>query len=195
MKTVTKNLRCLLFSCTENEAGCFAIFLFELLELIKRWQSDEKIFNEECIKYPGFVSDINLPSSPPVGFNEYKKVTLIWHDTLTKAFCSALDSTEYIEIRNSLYILFKIASVFPMIDKHIDSIQKKLKKLQDEETRDDIKLLATRCTSELKKIDAVKDPRASIAEKRAKQQQQQSQASQSQPSSQSQTPRTSSADR
>lgn len=43
-------------SCTEAEAYRYGLFLGTLMGVMMRWHSDEKVFDQECSQFPGFVT-------------------------------------------------------------------------------------------------------------------------------------------
>ncbi|PON53679.1 THO complex [Trema orientale] len=124
---ICKTLQPMICCCTEYEAGRLGRFLYETLKLAYYWKSDESVYERECGNMPGFAVYYRYPNSQRVNYGQFIK---------------CLESTEYMEIRNSLIILTKISGVFPVTRKSGINLEKRVSKIKSDE-REDLKVLAT----------------------------------------------------
>jgi THO complex subunit 2 len=81
------------------------------------WKSDEEIYEKECGNMPGFSVFYRDPNSARVNFGQYIRVHWKWNSRLTRLLIQCLESEEYMEIRNALTVLTKIATIFPVLKK------------------------------------------------------------------------------
>eukprot|EP00850_Spirogloea_muscicola_P022111 SM000277S10346 [mRNA] locus=s277:6832:17596:- [translate_table: standard] len=132
----------LLFCTTETEANRLGRFLIEVLKMIQPWKSDEAIYLRECGARPGFAMKFNRPNGPKLEFRNFRTIMWKWHVSLMKAFLGALESQEYIHIRNALTILARVSTLFPQASRHGANIERMVNKIKSED-REDLKVLAT----------------------------------------------------
>lgn len=139
-------------SCTENEANHYGRFLNAVLEAVMRWHRDKAIFDKECSKFPGFVTKFCETDPVHVDYENYRHVCHKWHYRLTKAFILCLDSEDYIQIRNSLLVLTKIITFFPLITNFAQALEKRVEMIRSKEkdSRKDLYALATGFSGQLK---------------------------------------------
>ena len=139
-------------SCTEKEANHYGRFLCSILEVVSRWHKDEKVFDQECAKFPGFVTKFTEKDPVHVDYESYRHVCHKWHYRLTKAFILCLDSENYIQIRNSLFVLIKINPFFPVIASFAQAIEKRVEATRNNEKdkRPDLFALATSYAGKLR---------------------------------------------
>lgn len=139
-------------SCTENEANHYGRFLNSVLETVMRWHKDKSIFDKECSKFPGFVTKFCETDPVHVDYENYRHVCHKWHYRLTKAFILCLDSEDYIQIRNSLLVLTKIITFFPLITNFAQALEKRVEMIRskEKESRKDLYALATGFSGQLK---------------------------------------------
>lgn len=139
-------------SCTENEANHYGRFLNSVLETVMRWHKDKAIFDKECSKFPGFVTKFCETDPVHVDYENYRHVCHKWHYRLTKAFILCLDSEDYIQIRNSLLVLTKIITFFPLITNFAQALEKRVELIRSKEkdNRKDLYALATGFSGQLK---------------------------------------------
>ncbi|KFM75173.1 THO complex subunit 2, partial [Stegodyphus mimosarum] len=138
-------------SCTENEANRYGLLLCSMLETVMRWHSDKAIFDKECANFPGFMTKFKVAaqtgdsSVDHVDYENYRHVCHKWHFKITKALLKCLDSGDYVQIRNSLLVLRKIAPYFPVIVSLGLALERRIEKIKAEEKdkRPDIFALAT----------------------------------------------------
>lgn len=139
-------------SCTENEASHYGRFLCSVLETVMRWHRDRSLFEKECAKYPGFITKFSEADPVHVDYENYRHVCHKWHYRLTKALILCLDSEDYIQIRNSLVVLTKIISFFPLVTNFAQAIEKRVDIIREKEksNRKDLYALATGYVGQLK---------------------------------------------
>ena len=139
-------------SCTENEASHYGRFLCSVLETVMRWHRDRSLFEKECAKYPGFITKFSEADPVHVDYENYRHVCHKWHYRLTKALILCLDSEDYMQIRNSLVVLTKIISFFPLVTNFAQAIEKRVDIIRDKEksNRKDLYALATGYLGQLK---------------------------------------------
>ncbi|XP_062113290.1 THO complex subunit 2 isoform X2 [Humulus lupulus] len=139
---ICKTLQPMICCCTEYEAGRLGRFLYETLKLAYHWKSDESIYERECGNMPGFAVYYRYPNSQRVNYGQFIKVHWKWSQRITRLLIQCLESSEYMEIRNSLILLTKISSVFPVTRKSGINLEKRVSKIKSDE-REDLKVLAT----------------------------------------------------
>ncbi|XP_015904652.2 THO complex subunit 2 [Parasteatoda tepidariorum] len=153
-------------SCTENEANRYGLLLCSMLETVMRWHGSKATFEKECANFPGFMTKFKvqqpLPQQPAVaqpdppvdsiGYENYRHICHKWHFKITRALLICLDSGDYIQIRNSLLVLRKIAPHFPVITSLSLALERRMEKIKAEEKdkRPDLFVLATGYSGVLK---------------------------------------------
>jgi THO complex subunit 2 len=135
-------------SLTDNEARRYGHFLLGLLETVMHWHSDSNIFDVECAHFPGFLtvfrnalasSSNNNNTSTPVNkqeqldYENFRHVCHKWHYKLTKSFIVCLESSEYLQMRNSLIILTKILPHYPRLIGFYSALDKRVEKIVKDE--------------------------------------------------------------
>lgn len=122
-----------------------------------RWHSDKQIYDQECVNYPGFVTKFRVSnqfseSCDHVGYENYRHVCHKWHYKITKAMMICLDSKDYVQIRNALIILIKIIPHYPVLNRLVQIIERKVEKVREEEKnqRQDLYTLAISYAGQLK---------------------------------------------
>ena len=159
-KIVLDQVAPLVFSCTENEVRNYARFLLVILTDLNRWFKEEELYSKEAIgdNLPGFQmrwTDRHGGEPVPPGdllkHETYKTVMLKWHSMLRSIFRECLSSKEYMRIRNTIVIMTRISSQFPLFDLHgIDLLEGVTMMTQDED-RGDLKILGQGLLATLKK--------------------------------------------
>ncbi|XP_077984941.1 THO complex subunit 2-like isoform X2 [Glandiceps talaboti] len=145
-------------SCTENEASRYGRFLCAMLETVMRWHSEKSIYEKECGSYPGFVTVLrasNMDSSSKadqLDYENFRHVCHKWQYKITKAVVICLESQEYVQIRNTLIVLTKILSYYPMVQNFGQALERRVDKIRQEEKdkRPDIYALAMGYSGQLK---------------------------------------------
>lgn len=145
-------------SCTENEANRYGLLLCSMLETVSRWHSDKVIFDKECAFFPGFCTKFKVATKTSdsaidhVDYENYRHVCHKWHFKITKSLLKCLDSGDFVQIRNSLLVLRKIAPYFPVMVSLSSALERRMEKIKTEEKekRPDIFVLATAYSGILK---------------------------------------------
>lgn len=130
-------------ACTENEANHYGRFLCQILKIIAHWHSDAKIYGEQCEHFPGSV--IKLEHGDNVDYENFRHICHKWHYRLTRAFTVALESNNYVLIRNALIVMISIIEVYPAIKHFGKAIGMKIELVRntEKESRQDLYALAT----------------------------------------------------
>lgn len=127
------------------------------------WHADSSVFDAECSQHPGFLTVFrNMPHNnasanngnklEQLDYENFRHVCHKWHYKLTKCFIVCLQSEEYIQMRNSLIILTKIASHYPKLTGFASALEKQVEKIKQKERdkRQDIFTLASAYLGQLK---------------------------------------------
>lgn len=130
-------------ACTENEANHYGRFLCQILKITALWHSDSKIYNEQCEKYPGSI--INVENAEHITYENFRDICYKWHYRLTRAFTVALESNNYVLIRNALIVMISIIEYYPAIKHFGKGIGMKIEEVRnsEKEKRQDLYALAT----------------------------------------------------
>jgi THO complex subunit 2 len=131
-----------IFCVTEAEAANLGYFLNETLKSLNRWASDRKTFGKECNKCGFSVNFADTSKGKKASYEEYKKVYVKWQASITKIMVASLQSTEYMEIRNTLIVLRKMVKVYPASARVYLILDKEIVRIKENEARDDLKLMA-----------------------------------------------------
>lgn len=135
------NMHAIIFSMTEMESKNYSLFFVNCLLLLTPWSNDQRLFEQEALAVNclGFRKN---DESEMYCFDEFKIIMENWHVSLLNCFISCLSSNEYVQIRNAITILNKITEYFPVKAAHHSAILAIVMKLELNETRDDLKLMA-----------------------------------------------------
>ena len=126
------------------------------------WHADSSVFESECAQFPGFLTVFRnaLNSSPSAASNKqeqldyenFRHVCHKWHYKLTKSFIVCLESKEYLQMRNSLIILTKIAPHYPKLTGFSSALEKRVESIKqvEKDKRQDIYTLASAYLGQLK---------------------------------------------
>lgn len=130
-------------ACTENEAHHYGRFLRNILKITAHWHSDANIYIEECEKHPGSI--INIENSDHITYENYRHICNKWHYRLTRAFTVALESNNYIQIRNALIVMIAIIDHYPAIKHFGRGIMMKIEEVRtnEKDSRPDLYALAS----------------------------------------------------
>lgn len=137
------DLTYMMSACTENEAHHYGRFLRNILKTIAHWHSGENIYKEECEDHPGSI--IKIEQKDHISFENYRHICNKWHYRLTRSFTVALESTNYIQIRNALIVMIAIIEYYPAIKHFGKGIGLKIDEVRSSEkdNRPDLFALAT----------------------------------------------------
>jgi len=98
-------------------------------------------------------------TSEPVNFAKYKEIYAGWHDTLGKAFLGCLEAKSKgaddrftnLRVRSAINILTRLVRIYPTRPDVGDLLFKRLKSLQEDESRQDTKVMANAYVAQLTK--------------------------------------------
>ena len=62
-------------------------------------------------------------------YDEYVTVVFKWYAKLAKHFTAALESKEYMEVRNALHVLIKVVRTFPAMKRLAALVEKRVAKI------------------------------------------------------------------
>lgn len=139
-------------ACTENEATHYGRFLCNILKTTSLWHSSAQVYNEQCEQYPGSI--INIDNSEYINYETYRDICYKWHYRLTRSFSVALESNNYIQIRNALIVMISIIDYYPAIKHFGKGIGIKIEEVRtnEKENRQDLYALATAYAGRLDEI-------------------------------------------
>ncbi|KAI8819369.1 transcription factor/nuclear export subunit protein 2-domain-containing protein [Fimicolochytrium jonesii] len=142
-----------MFSGTEDEAKNYGLFLAVVFASLSSWHNDKALFQKEAIgeKLPGFLKrwppgapngKLDLRNGDWIDYDEFRQVLRKWHLKLSKAITACVASTDYMQIRNAIFILDKVNNYFPATKEVGNVIDFNIKKLLEIDPREDVKQLA-----------------------------------------------------
>ncbi|VDM80692.1 unnamed protein product, partial [Strongylus vulgaris] len=130
----------LICALTENEANAMGTFLQILLSHAQRWHSDSGIFEKECEGFPGLVSKTRQDkTTESVNYESFRRLCFKW-----QVWCNASLKLET-KCEHLLTItLLQLAPCFPLLKDLVESIEKMVEKVRDNEKgkRDELSLKA-----------------------------------------------------
>ncbi len=76
------------FSCTENEAKNYGIFLSELLKQLTSWHKEKTMYDVECLSTPGFIRKSGVEDVSPVYYewSDFQRLMHKWHLKMKRVF-------------------------------------------------------------------------------------------------------------
>ncbi|PIC42051.1 hypothetical protein B9Z55_009252 [Caenorhabditis nigoni] len=138
----------LIAGLTEDEANALACFFEILLGLTQRWHSEKEIFEKECAGFPGMIT------KNAIEYQTFRKLCYRWQTRFTLMFKSVLgkEDSNYVLIRNSLIMMTKLTTGFPLIAANVATMEATATKLKEREKgkRDDLSLKAASYIGKLK---------------------------------------------
>jgi THO complex subunit 2 len=139
-------------ACTENEANHYGRFLCHILKTTSQWHSSAQIYGEQCEHFPGSI--INIDNSEYINYETYRDICYKWHYRLTRSFSVALESNNYIQIRNALIVMISIIDYYPAIKHFGKGIGIKIEEVRanEKDNRQDLYALATAYAGRLDEI-------------------------------------------
>lgn len=144
----------IIFTASQNEANHYGRFLYEILQTVNNWYSNEVLYHESTTGLPGFKTSFQSAGIQPediLKYNMFKNIMFKWHEDLLTRFMECLDTDEYIRIRNTIVILDRITKFFPKVIGSAEKLEEKLQTMLSNEKREDLKVLLTRYDAALKK--------------------------------------------
>ncbi|BDA48856.1 THO complex subunit 2 [Coccomyxa sp. Obi] len=143
LDTMMKQLINLVFSCTDREALNLAIFLNETFIMLERWRGNEGVYVRECLPVPGFSVSFTDPDAERTKFGAYRSLCARWQNHVTIGLRAALQSKDYVQIRNALLILNTTVKVFPATHQSARLIKAAVQGVRDtDSSEDDLKTMA-----------------------------------------------------
>lgn len=140
---------------SEREASNLGLFLCELWTKLEEWRKDKNKYLQECQSNPGFLKKYRQLDSEKYTHEDYLRIYRQIHKTQADIFIDNLKNPQYTYIRNTLIVLQKMRSIFPMIKNEYDNIIDTVQKITDKEGQyDDLKILASSYTAQLKRVDS-----------------------------------------
>ena len=146
-------------SLTEQQAMNYGRFLSRLLEEKIMWHSSKEKYDVHCGAHPGFVTVLRQGNADgtkeqvavQLDYENYRHVCNKWQYKLVKASITCLDSTDFVQQRNILVILPRLLPHFPKIENQYNTLLKGVKKLIENETRQDLRAKAMALQGHFKK--------------------------------------------
>lgn len=84
-------------------------------------QGSEAVYARECFPVPGFSVSFTDPDAKRTEFGDYRSLCARWQNNVTLGLRAALQSKNYVQIRNALLILNTTvkARSFTLADDHV----------------------------------------------------------------------------
>ncbi|KAJ1568862.1 THO complex subunit 2, partial [Cladochytrium tenue] len=128
--------------------------------LVPPWHKDKERYRKEAIgdNLSGFAlkwspnTDGKTPESDLLSYEEFCSAIYKWHAKLLKATLMCFESTEFVQIRNAIIILDKVRENYPVMRQQGLQLEAALKKISENESRQDLKLLATAYSGRLRNM-------------------------------------------
>ncbi len=79
-----------------------------------------------------------------LNWQDFRHVCFKWHDKLTSALLSCFSSSDFTSIRNTIIFSSRLQGTFPKLEKQSRSLESSITKLKEKDSREDVKVLATR---------------------------------------------------
>jgi THO complex subunit 2 len=143
-------------SFTENEASRYGRFLHQMLQMVMRWHGNKKLYDDECAKYPGFVTLLRATNTGKASYLDYENFRHVchkWQYKITKAAVVCLESTDFTQIRNTIIVLIKILPFYPQVKNLGQAVERRVEKIieEEKEKRKDLHIMAVGYNGMLKK--------------------------------------------
>ncbi|KAK4046542.1 THO2 plays a role in transcriptional elongation [Microbotryomycetes sp. JL201] len=150
-KILSQSVSPLLFSLSENEARNYAQFLHDLLKDVSSWYKDEKLYKAEAIpsnlngftrSYPAAPAGAAPKPGAIIDFTAFQGLVQKWHKGLVVSFARALESSDYMAIKNAVLVFTKLAPVYPLVYSDGMKLDKAVSDHLATEKREDLTILA-----------------------------------------------------
>ncbi|KAJ3196805.1 THO complex subunit 2 [Irineochytrium annulatum] len=100
---------------TELEAKNYGLFLADILGTLASWHQDKHLYVKEGRGdgLPGFAlrwnsaNPLKTPDADLLEYDGFCKAIYKWHSKIHKAFLNCVESKEYVQIRNAIFVLDK----------------------------------------------------------------------------------------
>ncbi|PLW09953.1 hypothetical protein PCANC_25777 [Puccinia coronata f. sp. avenae] len=155
-----------IFPCSEFEASNYGRFLKDLLLLVKSWYDSESTFKKTGLGkdkrgnyLPGlrmkWVKSDNateaIAESDMLSYENLQKVVKKWTSIMSTVCREAIQSGEYMYIRNSIAVLKELDGLVPLFEDQAISLEASVTELLKREKREDVRVLAYGYQSMLKR--------------------------------------------
>lgn len=155
-----------IFPCSEFEASNYGRFLKDLLLLVKSWYDSESTFKKTGLGkdkrgnyLPGlrmkWVKSDNaseaIAESDMLSYENLQKVVKKWTTIMSTVCREAIQSGEYMYIRNSIAVLKELDGLVPLFEDQASSLEASVTELLKHEKREDVRVLVYGYQSMLKR--------------------------------------------
>ncbi|KNF06317.1 hypothetical protein, variant [Puccinia striiformis f. sp. tritici PST-78] len=155
-----------IFPCSEFEASNYGRFLKDLLLLVKGWYDSESTFKKTGLGkdkkgnyLPGlrmkWVKSDNaaegIAESDMLSYENLQKVVKKWTTIMSTVCREAIQSGEYMYIRNSIAVLKELDGLVPLFEDQATGLEASVTELLKHEKREDVRVLAYGYQSMLKR--------------------------------------------
>ncbi|KAL7319076.1 THO2 plays a role in transcriptional elongation [Mucor circinelloides] len=132
---------------TEYETTIYARYIFKALSKMQAWHNDEKLYVKEAHEVVGFQKNWSAVPTPVekedlLSYNDFQRVLNRWHIKCTASIAQALKSGEQHVMKNAFLVLRQFIPCYPAVVDHGNIIVSIVTKLAEEESRNNLKVLA-----------------------------------------------------
>lgn len=137
---------------TEYEAHNFGRFLELVFSMTSQWHSSQTEFTPTSAmmsirKETDDEIDGNLTAE--MDYEDFRHWYFNLHGSLYRCVQKAITSSEYLSVKNSIIVLTRISSHFPLLRRHSSGLARSVARVRDGEKREDLKVLAARYSATL----------------------------------------------
>ncbi|OCB90862.1 hypothetical protein A7U60_g1886 [Sanghuangporus baumii] len=165
-KLLGDHVKVVIFTCSENEARNYGLFLRVVLQDLYEWHKDQKAYeaslsrkeDSKIIPLPGLQPQWSKdgPSSLDdlLKWSGFRSFLTKCHRKLGQCFTDCIQAGDFMHVYNAVLVLKEIIEVFPIaaVNEVVGSrIDLEIQKLVQSEERGDLKILARAYSSSLKK--------------------------------------------
>ncbi|KAF9905378.1 THO complex subunit 2 [Lobosporangium transversale] len=150
----------ILFLSSESEAKSYGLFLSSVLSNLARWHKSSALYAAEGHgdNLPGFqvkwgshnINDV-IHEEDLLDFEMFRHGLFKWHVRLFQAFQSAVETKEYMPMKNTIMMLRELAPRYPELMVLGTRLTSTFKSIAESEERADLKLMAASYLGVLKK--------------------------------------------
>ncbi|KAL6706699.1 THO2 plays a role in transcriptional elongation [Coniothyrium glycines] len=142
----SNKLTCIISMYTEDESRAFGRFLSEVLRELQRWHVNKdggyaKSAHGAEKQLPGFGKrfDSERRATDFLKYEEFCMLLYKWHKALFTALKTCLESSNWMQIRNSVNVLKALNPTFPKVDAMATDLRQTIKSLAESDARPDLK--------------------------------------------------------
>lgn len=136
---ISSELLKLIPQLSNGEANHLGIFFNKLWKTLHKYNSKPNSYLENCAKKPGFCSKITDLSSEKFSYERFSLIFETINTSITDDFVIHLDSDKPVAISNTMVLLNRMNSIYPIFTTHMLMIKEKLEKIKVSEF-DDLKV-------------------------------------------------------